>query len=137
MSQFFSENLVDLPEFLLFFVVATVMTVVFAFVYSAITRHNELALIRENSIAAAIAFTGSLVGFALPLASAMLASHNIVEVLIWGGVALIVQVAVYYLVSLPMPGISKRITDGEIAAGVWLGGASLVGGILNAASMAN
>ncbi len=128
----FLENL---SEFLLFFVVAAVLTVIFVVIYTRITRHNEIALIKQNSTAAAAAFSGSLLGFALPLASTMINSVTITEMVLWGLVALIVQVLVYLLIRLPMPRVSKRIEDGEVAAGIWLGGWSVVAGILNAASM--
>ena len=128
----FLENL---SEFLLFFVVAAVLTIIFVVIYTRITRHNEIALIKQNSTAAAAAFSGSLIGFALPLASTMINSVTIAEMVLWGLVALIVQVLVYLLIRLPMPRVSKRIEDGEVAAGIWLGAWSVVAGILNAASM--
>jgi putative membrane protein len=54
---------------------------------------------------------------------------------LWSIVAMVVQIFVYLVVRLPMPKISDRIANNEIAAGIWLGAASLVGGLLNAASM--
>ena len=135
MVEILIENLADLPEFLAYFVVSLFMMVIFVAVYTAITRHNEIELIKENSVAAAVAFSGSMIGFALPLASAMISSRTIIEVIIWGVVALIVQIVVYLLVRLPMPRVSERIKKNEIAAGIWLGASSLTAGILNAASM--
>ena len=135
MGDFFNDNLTELPEFLMFFGVAAVLVIIFVGVYSTVTRHNELKLIKEKSTAAAIAFSGSLIGFALPLASALENSVTIFELMLWGVVALIVQIVIYFLVRLPMPRISERITENEVAAGIWLGATSLVGGILNAASM--
>lgn len=128
----FPENL---SEFLIFFSVASVLVLLFVFVYTRITRHNELDLIKKNSTAAAVAFSGSLIGFALPLASTMIESENVVELALWGVIALIVQVLVYLLIRLPMPRISERIEADEVAAGIWLGACSMVAGILNAASM--
>ncbi len=125
----------NLSEFFLFIVVAAVLVLFFIFVYRRVTRHDEIALIKKNSTAAAIAFSGSLIGFALPLASTMINSVNVVEVVLWGAIALIVQVLVYLLIRLPMPRISERIEADEVAAGIWLGACSVVGGILNAASM--
>ena len=130
-----SAFLENLSEFLLFFVVAAVLTVVFVLIYTRVTRHDELALIKKNSIAAGIAFAGSLIGFALPLASTMINSVTVVEMVLWGGIALIVQVLVYLLIRLPMPRISERIEADEVAAGIWRGATSMVAGILNAASM--
>ena len=127
--------LTNLSEFFLYILVAAVLVLVFVFVYTRVTKHNELALIKKNSTAAAIAFSGSLIGFALPLASTMINSANVVELVLWGVIALIVQVLVYLLIRLPMPRISERIEADEVAAGIWLGACSVVGGILNAASM--
>lgn len=127
--------LTNLTEFFLFFVVASVLALFFVFVYTRVTRHHELALIKENSTAAAVAFSGSLIGFALPLASTMINSVNVIELVLWGVIALIVQVLVYLLIRLPMPRISERIEADELAAGIWLGTCSIVAGILNAASM--
>ncbi len=135
MVEQFNIYLAELPEFLAYFVVSLLMVIAFVAVYTNVTRHNEIKLIKENSVAAAIAFSGSMFGFALPLASAMISSNTILEMIIWGVVALIVQIVVYLLVRLPMPRVSERIENNEVAAGIWLGASSLTVGILNAASM--
>ncbi len=135
MNEQLATFLENLSEFLIFFSVASVLVLLFVFVYTRITRHNELDLIKKNSTAAAVAFSGSLIGFALPLASTMIDSVNVVELALWGVIALIVQVLVYLLIRLPMPRISERIEADEVAAGIWLGACSMVAGILNAASM--
>jgi len=124
-----------LSQFLLFFAAAAVLTLLFVVIYTRVTRHNELDLIKQNSMAAALAFSGSLVGFALPLASIMIHTPTVVGMVLWGVVALIVQILVYLLLRLPMPKLSERIDNGEMAAGIWLGACSIVGGILNAAAM--
>ena len=135
MSELFGNFWVNFSEFLIFFVVAAVLTILFVVIYTRVTKHNELALIKENSTAASVAFSGSLIGFALPLASTIINSVTIVEMVLWGLIALVVQVLVYLLIRLPMPRISERIEANEVAAGIWLGACSLVAGILNAASM--
>ncbi len=135
MFEQFSGLLTDMSEFLAFFVVSLVLVIVFVAVYTNVTRHSEIKLIKENSVAAAVAFSGSMIGFALPLASAMISSSTILEMIVWGVIALIVQIVVYLLVRLPMPRVSERIENNEIAAGMWLGASSLAAGILNAASM--
>ena len=135
MSELFGGFLASLSEFLIFFVAAALLTIVFVVIYTRVTRHDELALIKKNVTAAGIAFAGSLIGFALPLASTMINSVTVVEMVLWGVVALIVQVLVYFLIRLPMPRISERIEADEVAAGIWLGACSIVAGIVNAASM--
>ncbi len=135
MNERLVSFLANLSEFFLFLIVASVLVLFFVFVYTRVTRHDELALIKKNSTAAAIAFSGSLIGFALPLASIKIYSLNVIELVLWGVIALIVQVLVYLLIRLPMPRISERIEADEVAAGIWLGACSMVAGILNAASM--
>ncbi len=135
MSEQFALFLTNLADFLLFFGAAVVLTLIFVVVYTRVTRHDELDLIKKNSTAAALAFSGSLIGFALPLASTMINSVTVVEMVLWGLVALIVQVLVYLVIRLPMPRISERIEADEVAAGIWLGSCSIAAGILNAAAM--
>ncbi len=130
-----ADFLANLSDFLVFFVVAVVLTILFLLIYTRVTRHNEFALIKQQSVAASIAFSGSMIGFALPLASAMIDADTVVEMVLWGLVALIVQLLIYQLIRLPMPRISERIEANEIAAGSWLGACSMVAGILNAAAM--
>jgi len=137
MSELFDNFGTSLFEFLIFFVVAVVLTILFVLIYTRITRHNEIDLIKNNSIAASVAFSGSLIGFGLPLASTIINSVTVVEMVLWGIIALVVQVLTYLLIRLPMPRISERIEANEVAAGIWLGSCSLVAGILNAASMTN
>ena len=135
MSELYDNFGASLSGFLIFFVAAAVLTILFVLIYTRITRHNEIELIKNNSVAASVAFSGSLIGFGLPLASTIINSVTIVEMLLWGVIALIVQVLTYLLIRLPMPRISERIEANEIAAGIWLGSCSLMAGILNAASI--
>lgn len=135
MSALFAGFIPSLLDFLAFFGVAAGLTIIFVLVYWQTTRHNEIALIKNNSIPAAIAFAGAVIGFALPLASVMLHALSLLDLVLWGVVAMIVQIVAYFLVRMPMPRVSQRIEEGEIAAGIWLGAVSFVAGILNAASM--
>ena len=58
------SSLSGLPAFLIYFVLAIALLFMFTLMYTWITPHNELELIRANNAAAAIAFGGALVGFA-------------------------------------------------------------------------
>ena len=72
MSELFGNFWVNFSEFLIFFVVAAALTILFVVIYTRVTKHNELALIKQNSTAAAVAYSGSLIGFGLPLASTII-----------------------------------------------------------------
>ncbi len=129
------QSLAGLPAFLVYFCTAIVAVVAYLFVYTRITPHNEFQLIRDNDPAAAITLGLSLLGFTLPVVSAIAHAANVVDCLIWSLIALIVQVIVYYLVKIPVPNLSRRIADGELAPAIWLGLSSLAAGALNAACM--
>jgi putative membrane protein len=129
------QSLAGLPAFLVYFCTATIVLLVYLFVYTRITAHNEFELIRNNVPGAAIALGLSMLGFTLPVVSAMTHAANVIDCLIWSFIALIVQVIVYYAVRIPVPNLSKRIEAGEIAPAIWLGLASLSAGALNASSM--
>jgi putative membrane protein len=129
------QSLAGLPAFLVYFCTGLVAVVAFLFVYTRITPHDEFQLIRDNVPSAAIALGFSLLGFVLPVVSAIAHSAHFWDCLIWSAVALIVQVAVFFVVRIPVPNLSAKIAAGEIAPAIWLGLASLAAGALNAASM--
>ena len=129
------QSLTGLPAFLVYFCTAIFAVVVYLFVYTRITPHDEFKLIRDNDPAAAVALGLSLLGFTLPVVSAIAHSANVVDCLIWSLVALIVQVVVYYVIKIPVPNLSAKIAAGELAPAIWLGLSSLAAGALNAASM--
>src|SRR6201991_3361793 len=97
------QSLAGLPAFLVYFCTAIIAVLAYLLVYTRITPHNEFELIRNNNPAAAIALGLSLLGFSLPLVSAIAHSANVWDCLIWALVALIIQVIVYYLVKIPVP----------------------------------
>lgn len=130
-----TSSLAGLLDFLIFFVIAIALVALYLGLYTLATMHNEFALIRQNVISAATALGFSLVGFALPLASAIVHAQTIIDLLVWGLVALAVQIVVYWLVRILMSNLSQRIAAGEMAASLFLGAASLSAGIINAASM--
>jgi putative membrane protein len=129
------QSLAGLPAFLAYFCTALVAVTLYLFVYTRVTPHNELQLIRDNVPGAAISLGLSLLGFALPVVSAMTHAANILDCLIWSLIALIVQIAVYFIAKIPVPNLSNRIAAGELAPAIWLGLSSLAAGALNAASM--
>lgn len=129
------QSLSGLPAFLIYFVVASVLVAAYLYIYTLITAHNEFDLIAKDKPGAAIALGLSLIGFALPLTSSIAHSDGILDMAIWGVIAAVVQVAVYYLARIPVPDLSQRIAKGETAPAIWLGAASVAAGMLNAASM--
>ncbi|WP_312073663.1 DUF350 domain-containing protein [Atlantibacter sp.] len=124
-----------LLAFCTYFFIGIAMVAVFLFIYTRITPHNEWQLIKNDNLAAALAFSGSILGYIIPLSSAAVNAVSIPDYLIWGGIGLIVQLLVYASVRLYMPKLSEKIIQRNLAAGLFMGTAALAGGIFNAACM--
>ncbi|MBU2709465.1 DUF350 domain-containing protein [Zooshikella harenae] len=124
-----------LGGFALYFISSVVVLLAFKFIYTMITPYDEWALVKSNNSAAAIALTGTLIGYAIALGSAAKNSVNYVDFIVWAVVALITQVLAYLIVRVLMPLIASRIEKAEVSAGIVLGGVSIAIGILNAACM--
>lgn len=135
MIEQLSPYLVGLPPFLSYLGLSLLVVAVFGVVYFLITPHKEFTLIREGNVSAAVAFLGAILGFIIPVVVAMRFGVNYKDFLIWAGVAGVVQIFAYVIARVMMYDLSGRITLNEIGAGVWLGGVSVLLGILNAASM--
>ena len=124
-----------IDEFLLYLAASLVLLAVFICIYIWITPYKELALIRQGNAAAAASLSGTVLGFAIPLAHAVAQSVNIAEMAMWGAIALAVQIFVFFVVTRLIPDIGRHIPEGKIAPGIFLGAISLATGLLNSACM--
>jgi len=133
--DFLAFSLSGFDDFLLYFGLSIVFVAVFLAIYTLVTPYSEIKLIREGNAAAAASLSGALVGFILPLASAVIHSVNPWDMMLWAAIALVVQLLVFLAMRLFLPDLTRQITDGKVASGVFLGAVSLAAGILNAACM--
>jgi len=122
-------------DFLVYLAVSLAYFAAYIAVYVRITPYPELELIRRGNVAAACSLSGSLLGFAVPLASAVAHSVNLVDMALWALVAMAVQVGAFVAVKLIIPGIARDIAEAKTAQGIFLGALSLAVGVLNAACM--
>lgn len=129
------SSLAGLPSFLAYFVLAIVLLVVFIRIYTWITPQDELALIRANNASAALAFGGAIIGFALPLSSAIRNSQSLLDCALWGAVALIVQVLTFVVLRVAIKQLPERIEKGEVAIGILSAVVAVAVGQINAACM--
>lgn len=124
-----------LPAFAAYFGLALVLFLVFIAIYVRVTPYPEIRLIREGNTAAAASLGGALIGFALPLASAVENSVSLLDMLIWAAVALVVQFIAFGVARLMVGDVARQIQDGRLSAGVFVGALAIAIGLLNAASM--
>jgi len=127
------QSISGFPLFLLYFATSVALLVLFVAIYMRVMPHRELALIREGNVAAALSLSGALIGFVLPLASAVAHSVNPVDMVVWGVVALFVQLAVYAAVVRLVPHFREAIVAGRVAPATLLAALGVSVGVLNAA----
>lgn len=122
-------------SFASYFVAGAALTCLFSFVYAMITPYRELELIRNGNMAAAYSMSGAILGFVIPLASAIIHSVNLEDMLLWSLVAFIVQVSTFMLVKMINKKLEEGINNNVHSNGLFLGMISIIAGILNAACM--
>lgn len=124
-----------LPVFLVHSAASLAILVVGAYIYTLTTKHDEMALIRSGNVAASVSFGGAIIGLALPLAFSLAASVSLWDLLIWGIIALVLQLVAFRLADLVLKDVSSRIEAGEISAAVMLVSVKLATAFINAAAI--
>lgn len=126
-------SLMGIIPFIAYFVAAIAMLLVFMKIYTVMTPHDEMALIKANNVAASLVFAAAFLGFSLPLASAAANSLNIFDFILWGIIACAAQLVVYQVFRRFYPQVTQRIEQGEMAVSTQLAAVSMTVGLLNAA----
>ncbi len=124
------------PILLLHFAVTSAMLALGVLVYTGITPHHEVQLVRDGNVAAAISLSGAILGMGIPLAFCMAGSLNVFDIVIWGTVTLMLQLVAYKAAHFMLPSLPARIEAGEIAPAVVLVGVKLAVAAINAAAVA-
>jgi putative membrane protein len=123
-------------HFVLAFGLACLFLAVFKRVYQWSTPYDEARLIGEGNLAAAVALGGAIIGFALPLASALTQTADPVEFACWALLAGVIQIVASLVVRrLVVRDMVERIQSGNVASASYLAATAVGVGLLNAASM--
>ena len=113
----------------------SVLLVVGILIYMAVTPFHERELMRQGNTAAATVLGGALVALAIPLSALLATTGGLLDILVWGVVAVILQLVTVMVVSLLMRGMRRMIEAGQVAAAIPLVAAQISIGLLNAAAM--
>ncbi len=123
------------PVLILHLTITLAMLAAGVVLYIFTTPHKDFALVREGNLAAAISLAGAVLGLAIPLAFCMASSVSVWEIVIWGVLAVVVQILVFRLTDLLLSDLSTRIEEGELAPAVLLAGIKLSVAAINAAAI--
>ncbi|PPR10609.1 MAG: hypothetical protein CFH41_01598 [Alphaproteobacteria bacterium MarineAlpha11_Bin1] len=136
MDPVIQSLLAGFPVLLLHFSVAIAMLVVGIVIYHYVTPYHELQLVRSGNIAAAISISGAIAGMSIPLAICMATSVSVWDIVIWGFVALMIQLLAYRIGDFLVRDLPRRIENGEVGAAVLVVGIKLSVAFINAAAIA-
>lgn len=128
-------SLANLPKFLAYFASSVVLLAAFLGAYTLITPIPEWRLIREGNRAVALALSGATIGFTLPLASAIIHSANLADMVVWAVVALILQLLCFGVIRLLRRHVTTALVQGDMAEATALATGSVAFGLLNAACL--
>ena len=130
------SSLANLPGFLAHFLAGLALLGAAVVVYMRFTPHAELQLIRAGNAAAAVSLAGAVLGFALPIGSAISHSANLVDAAAWSVVALLAQLAAFGVsAKLLLPDWRAAMERGEMAGAVLKAAIAVAVGLLNAACL--
>jgi putative membrane protein len=122
--------------FLLYFGMAAVVMIVFKFLYQLVTPYNEMRLIKDGCVPAAVTLSGAMLGFAIPVYKAISQAATPIEFLAWAVLAGVLQIVAFMIVrALLVKDLAARIERGEMSVAIYLAAVSVTVGLLNSASM--
>jgi putative membrane protein len=127
------ENVVPaILNYLLHLFTAAALVLVFFVVYVRVTPYDEVLLIRQGNRAAALSLGGTLIGFSVTIASAVMHTVDYYQFAGWAFGAMVVQVLVFAVTTHLLKMSKDQIEADNRAFGGLLGAISLSIGIVNA-----
>lgn len=131
----FSGFLPAFLQYLIYLSSGLVLLAVFAVLYCRVTPIDELKLIRSRGHAAALSFGGAILGFSLTLAASAWHLNNWNDFMMWGMLAMVVQILVHVVVARCIHTFNEDLVDNNLAMGVLSGSIQLAAGLINAGSL--
>ena len=125
-----------LPVLLAHFAVTLALLGVGVACYNALTPFHEVGLVRAGNTAAGVVLGGNFVALAIPLAATLATSLVTLDIVIWGLVALVVQLVAFVAAARLIPGLRGMIEENNTAAAAMLVGIQVAVALLNAGAMA-
>lgn len=123
------------PYLIFFLVLAAALFLLAMVIYVKLTPHREVELIREGNIAAATSFGAFLIALSLPLAACLTSSVTLIDMAVWGGVSLLLQLFLFRMTDMLLKGLPERIIANDMSAAIILSAFKLSGSIILASAI--
>ena len=122
-----------LPPLAVQFGLTGILLVVGAWLYKRVSPIDEDAMVAAGNAAGGIVLAASWTALALPLAATLASHRSAIDVLVWGLVALAIQLLVFRLLLRRDP--LAAIRQGNAAAAIALAAKMLAFSLINAGAM--
>lgn len=136
MSSIFPALQQGLPVLIEQFVATLLLLAIGIGAYVAITPFHEWRLVREGNVAAGIVLSGTLIAIAIPLGQTLAASTVVLDIVVWGLVALVIQILTFAVAIRLIRGLRAMIEGGNVAVALVLVGIQIAVALINAGAMA-
>jgi putative membrane protein len=124
------------PVLLLHFGLTLILLVFGGFCYTRLTPFRERELIVTGNTAAGVVLGGAYIALSIPLAAVLATSAAWLDIVIWGVVAIMLQLATFIAVVAIYRDLKSMIESGNTAAAAVVVGIQIAVALLNAGTMA-
>lgn len=124
------------PVLLLHFGITLALLVVGGFCYTRLTPFREHELIVTGNTAAGLVLGGAYIALSVPLAAVLATSDAWLDIVVWGAVAILLQLATFLVVVAIYRDLKSMIENDNTAAAAVLVGIQIAVALLNAGTMA-
>lgn len=131
----FGHLLSALPVFLAQFGIALATLVVAVALVLRVTPADELKLVRQGNLAAAVWAAGTVIAMAMPISAALRFSHTTGEVAVWGALAALIQIATYFAAAALVGKTRQTLEAGELPSALMVVGIQIGVAFVNAAAL--
>ena len=124
-----------LPMLIVQVVACAILLAIGVAIYMRLTPFHEREMVASGNSAAGTMLAGAILALAIPLAAMLATSASLFDIIVWGVVALVLQLLTLLIVSHAMRNFRAMIEAGNVAAAITLAGAQIAVALLNAAAM--
>jgi putative membrane protein len=123
------------PDFLLHGGVTLALLIAGCVVHVMLTPMKEMQLIRAGNVSAGISVGAVIVGLAVPMSACLATAATVYDILIWGVVAILLQLLAFRVADLVLRDLPKRIERDEVGAALVLAGVKIAAAMVMAAAL--
>jgi putative membrane protein len=127
--------LVIVVNYALHLIAAGLLLLVFFLVYTWMTPFDEMTLIRQGNVAAALTLGGAMVGFSMTVASGLVHTDALLAFIAWSAAAALIQLLTYVLVTRLLHMSKQQIEGNNVAFGLLLASISIAVGAISAGAL--